>query len=107
MNKVLNITDSHGARANISDLETWGDPDTFKLICKASSKSGGWMKSTKAMEIPYVGCVVQVTTQQGDKVAEALTWVPFATVIDVLDDNGTLIGRRIGMHNPEEVMQEA
>ena len=34
------------------------------------------MKSTKAMEIDGVGCVVQVTTQQGDNVAEAITFVP-------------------------------
>lgn len=60
----------------MSDLVVFGDGDTFQLICKASSKAEGWLKSTKAMEIPGVGCVVQVTTQQGDNVAEALTFVP-------------------------------
>lgn len=53
----------------------FGDGDTFKLICKASSAKERWMKSTKAMEIAGVGVVVQVTTQQGDNVAEALQFV--------------------------------
>ena len=78
--KMVGITDTKGARANISDLEVFGNSDTFVLICKASSKSQGWLKSTKAMEIPDVGCVVQVTTQQGDNVAEALTFVPGVTI---------------------------
>ena len=76
MNKELNISDVNGARKNIDDLEVFGDGDTFRLICKASSKSRGWMKSTKAMEISGVGCIVQVTTQQGDHVAEAVVFVP-------------------------------
>jgi hypothetical protein len=40
------------------------------------------------MYIPGVGCVVQVTTQQGDNVSEALTFVP---------------GVRIGGDGSEEV----
>jgi hypothetical protein len=43
------------------------------------------MKSTKAMETPK-GCVVQVTTQQGDNVAEALTFVPDVSI--KVDKNG-------------------
>ena len=54
----------------------YGNTDSFQLICKASSESEGWMKSTKALEIPGVGCLVQVTTQQGNNVAEALAFVP-------------------------------
>jgi hypothetical protein len=43
------------------------------------------MKSTKAMEIPGSGCVVQVTTQQRNldgsySVAEALTYVPYTKI---------------------------
>ena len=74
--KTLGNTTTNGATKNVKDIQFWGDGDTFKLISKASSQSEGWMKSTKAMEIPGVGCVVQVTTQQGDNVAEALTFVP-------------------------------
>ncbi len=31
---------------NVKYIVFWGDGDTFKLICKASSKEEGWMKST-------------------------------------------------------------
>lgn len=73
--KSLGNTDVNGAKKNVSDLVTYGSEDLFQLLCKASSKNEGWMKSTKAMEVPN-GCVVQVTTQQGDNVAEAVTFVP-------------------------------
>jgi hypothetical protein len=74
--KLMDITEVKGAAANISDLKVFGDGDTFQLICKASSTAQGWMKSTKAIQIDGVGCVVQVTTQQGDNIAEAITFVP-------------------------------
>ena len=76
MSKTLHNSTVSGARQNVKDIQVFGDGDTFKLICKASSATEGWMKSTKAMEIPGVGCVVQVTTQQWDNVAEALAFVP-------------------------------
>jgi len=96
MSKTLHNSTTDGARKNVSDLKTYGDADTFKLICKASSESEGWMKSTKAMEIDGVGVVVQVTTQQGDNVAEALTFVPNAQIIEIDGDkeNGRKIVRR-------------
>jgi hypothetical protein len=74
--KTLHNSDVSGARQNVPDIKVVGNGDTFLLLCKASSKEEGWMKSTKAMEIEGVGCVVQVTTQQGDNIAEALTFVP-------------------------------
>lgn len=74
--KTLHNSDISGAKKNVADLNVVGNGDMFKLLAKASSKTEGWMKSTKAMEIKAVGCVVQVTTQQGDNVAEALTFVP-------------------------------
>ncbi len=74
--KTLDITDVKGATANIADIKVFGNGDTFQLLCKASSKEQGWMKSTKAMQIDGVGCVVQVTTQQGLNIAEAVCFVP-------------------------------
>jgi len=79
--KTLGNTDISGARENVPDIVVYGNGDAFELICKASSEAEGWMKSTKAMEIPSVGCLVQVTTQQRNAdgsyaVAEALTFVP-------------------------------
>ena len=81
--KTLHNSEISGARANVSDLNVFGNGDTFKLLCKASSKSEGWMKSTKAMQIEGVGCVVQVTTQQGGNVAEALTFVPGVKIKEI------------------------
>ena len=90
MSKTLHNSTVSGARQNVKDIQVFGDGDTFKLICKASSKAEGWMKSTKAMQINGVGCVVQVTTQQGDNVSEALTFVPGVKIelIDGDKENG-------------------
>ena len=84
--KTLNNENMDEVKKNVSDIEVFGDGDTFQLICKASSKSEGWMKSTKAMPIPEVGCVVQVTTQQKNpdgsySIAEALTFVPGVKIV--------------------------
>lgn len=78
--KDLGISEVRGAKANIPDLQVYGDGDTFALLCKASSQAAGWMKATKVCNVPG-GCIVQVTTQQKNPdgsyaVAEALTYVP-------------------------------
>ena len=73
--KTLNVSNVKQAKEVINDIEVFGNGDLWKLLCKASSKSQGWMKSTKAMEL-YNGCLVQATTQQGDNVAESITFVP-------------------------------
>lgn len=95
MEKTLNITSIEQAQKAVSDIQVTGDGNLFKVLCKASSKEQGWMKSTKAMEISMQGCVVQVTTQQKNpdgsySVAEALTFVPGAKIVD--DVNG---GRKL------------
>ena len=76
MKKTLINTTADKASKNVKDIVFWGDGDSFKLLSKAHSVKEGWMKSTKAIQIDGVGCVVQVTTQQGDNIAEALTFVP-------------------------------
>lgn len=88
--KTINNIAIEDVKKKVSDVEVFGDGDLFQLISKASSKSQGWMKSTKAMKTNQ-GVVVQVTTQQRNPdgsytVAEALTFVPNA-VIEV-DENG-------------------
>lgn len=91
MDKTLHNTDISGAKKNVPDIAVFGNGDLFTLICKASSEIQGWMKSTKAMEIPMVGCVVQITTQQRNSdgsysVAEAVTFVP--NVVIGVDGDG-------------------
>jgi len=93
-NKTLVNTDANGATKNVKDIVFWGNGDTFKLISKASSVKEGWMKSTKAMQIDHVGCVVQVTTQQGDNIAEAVVFVP-DVVIEEIKDGDVVIARKL------------
>ena len=85
--KTLHNTDVNGAQKNVPDITVFGNGDMFKLLSKASSEREGWMKSTKAMAIPGVGCVVQVTTQQRNpdgsySLAEAVTFVPGVTIVE-------------------------
>jgi hypothetical protein len=98
--KTLHNSDVSGARQNVPDIKVVGDGDMFKLLCKASSQSEGWMKSTKAMPIADIGCVVQVTTQQKNpdgsySVAEAVTFVPGVRI--VLDE--AVGGRKLETFN--------
>lgn len=87
-NKNLDITNVENLKQKTSDVKIFGDGNLFQLLSKASSAAQGWYKSTKAMEIPFVGCVVQVTTfyQDHNSVAEALTFVPRVKIVD--DVNG-------------------
>jgi hypothetical protein len=79
------------------EADFFGDPDHFQLLFKAGEKpkdektAPRWVKSTKAMEIPGVGCIVQVTTEltnpDGSKAcAEALT---FVEGVEVAEDEVT------------------
>ena len=83
--KTLSNTDISGARKNVPDVQVFGDGDQWQLLCKASSESEEWMKSTKAMAAGS-GVLVQVTTQQRNPdgtyaIAEALTFVPNVKIV--------------------------
>jgi hypothetical protein len=80
--------------AHYSEASCYGDGDAWKLICKAWSKKERWMKSTKAMQIDGVGCLVQVTTQVGDAISEAVTFVPGVEVEETKDSESHLCGGR-------------
>ncbi len=100
MLKTLDNTSVEQAKGQVADLKIWGDPNTFRLISKASSESEGWMKSTKALKIPGGGCVIQVTTQQRNPdgsyaLAEAVTFVPRCLINETLGDNGEVISRAL------------
>ncbi len=79
--KTFSNADQAVAAANVPDLQVIGDGDLFQVLTKAWSDAEGWMKSTKALEVKGVGCLIQVSTQQRNpdgthSVAEALTFVP-------------------------------
>ena len=92
--KTLNNTTANKTQEQVKDIEFWGNGDMWKLISKASSKSEGWMKSTKALELPQ-GCLIQVSTQQGDNVAEAITYVEGIRINENRDSNGNVISRTL------------
>ncbi len=94
-NKTLGNTTASQAKDNVKDIKFWGDGDAWKLLGKASSVNEGWMKSSKAMQIEGVGCCVQVTTQQWDKVAEAVTFVPGVKIEEVKNEENVVISRRL------------
>lgn len=80
MNKSnLDSTCTKRAQDSIDDLNVYGNPDQWKLLSKASSESRGFMRSTKAMEVPG-GTLVQVSTLENGIPAEALAFVPGAIV---------------------------
>ncbi len=79
--KTLSNTNASQASKNVPDIKFYGDGDSFKCLLKAWSEKEGWMKSTKAMNVPG-GVLIQVSTQVGDQVAEALTFVPGIKVTD-------------------------
>jgi hypothetical protein len=87
--KTLDNVNIKHVKKQVSDVKVFGNGDLFRLLSKASSQKEKWMKSTKAMEIENRGVVLQVTTQQGEQVAEALAFIPGAKVGE--DDNGNLL----------------
>lgn len=99
VSKSVNVSNIADAKEKISDIEVIGNGDSFQLLCKASSKSQDWMKSAKAYEIPGIGCLVQVTTQQGNSVAEALVMVEGVTIEDDINNGRKLVKYRRSQHN--------
>lgn len=96
LGKFFGGTDAKSVAAGQPDTKFFGDGDTFKLICKASSQEGKWMKSTKAMYIAGAGVVVQTTTQQGDNVVDTSVFVPNTVIVKRVGEiSGEVLGRRI------------
>ena len=93
--KTVNNTDQTEPIINVTFTQKFGDIDIFKLINKISLESERYLKTTKAMQIDNLGCVVQVTTQQGDNVSEALTFVPNAKIKEIKDSEGKVIERKL------------
>lgn len=94
--KTLSNSDVSGARVNVPDMRIVGIVDRFQLLFKASSEKEGWMKSTKAMPIAGVGCLVQVTTQQRNPdgsyvIAEALQFIPGVEIVEDINNGRKLV----------------
>lgn len=78
--KTLDVENTADLKRKVSDVKIFGNPDSFQLLCKASSESRGWMKSTKVCNVSG-GCIVQTETQQRNPdgsyaLSQALVFVP-------------------------------
>lgn len=89
--KALDVVSALDAVKKVSDIVFVGNGDLWKLLSKASSREQGWMKSCKAMQIDNVGCVVQVTTQQGSNVAESISFVPNVKIVSDINNGNKLV----------------
>ena len=94
--KTLENTAVENVKVNVPDVKIIGNGDSFRLLCKAYSKNEEWMKSSKAYEIPNVGCIVQVTTQHKDNIAEAVCFVPNVKIVDDINGGRKLISNQDG-----------
>lgn len=94
MSKTFTNTSGSDAKAKVRDLVTFGDPDTWRLISKAGSQSEGWMKSTKALAIFGKGVMIQVTTQQGDRINEFGHFLDNVVLIEY-EHQGEVFGRTL------------
>ena len=105
--KALDVTSMEDIKERVTDVEVFGDPGDWELICKASSKAQGWMRSTKAMEIKsggplgtVFGCLVQVSTHQEQttgsaNIAEAVIWVPGVMITREGTSDGEIVSRKL------------
>ena len=89
--KDLSVVSIEDAKVKVPDIQVVGNGDAWQLLSKASSKEGKWMKSTKALEIAGYGVVLQVTTQQGDNVAESLVTIPSVKIVEDVSGGKKLI----------------
>ncbi len=83
-----------------SDVEVYGDCNTFQLLCENSSESQGFVKSTKVCNV-MGGCLVQTETQQRNPdgsyaLSQALTYCP-GVHIDIEQEPRVLVRATIKM----------
>lgn len=82
-----------------------GNENLFKILSKITYEDEGIIKTTKAMEIEKIGCVVSVCTEKRNKdstlslISEALTFVPSVKIVN--DING---GRKLEWRYTEETL---
>jgi hypothetical protein len=85
--RSMSVTNLKQAAEAASDIHVHGDPDAWECVCKTSSESQGWMRSTKRMKVvdpatrQLRGWLYSVSHMQRNEngtyaLAEAVTFVP-------------------------------
>jgi len=92
--KTLTNVDMESLKGNVSDVELFGNAEKWLCIAKCWSEKENWMKSTKAMEIPGFGCLVQVLEQYQDKTTTSITAIPGVGVYPSKSGGYRLCGHR-------------
>jgi len=84
--KALDNTSTADTQNTTNDIKVFGNPDLWVLICKASSKSQGWMKSTKAMQTSsgvFLRVTSEFTNKDGTKsINEAVSFAPGVEIVE-------------------------
>lgn len=83
--KTIDVVDALSLVEKVSDVSIYSNcVSDWVTLHKVSSESEGWFKSTKALDLK-TGVLIQVTTQQGDNVAEALQFCPGVKLTSLLN----------------------
>ena len=80
--KQLVTGEGFGELKPIDAVEQPINPELFRVLSRVVSATEGWTQTTKAMEIPGVGCVLQVTIRLGDTVTNTLSFIPGVKLVD-------------------------
>lgn len=82
--KTLDVVDAATLVEKVKDVSIYSNcVSDWVTLHKVSSESEGWFKSTKALDLK-TGVLIQVTTQQGDNVAEALQYCHGVKLVSLL-----------------------
>ena len=95
--KKLDVTSSKDFP---KDVKVFGNPDAWRLYCKASNEVQGWMNTTTIMSVTsstgsQFGCLVQTETQQRSldmksyALSQALVFVPNVGMQDFFGEEPT------------------
>lgn len=82
--KTLDVVDAATLVEKVKDVSIYSNcVSDWVTLHKVSSESEGWFKSTKALDLK-TGVLIQVTTQHGDNVAEALQYCHGVKLVSLL-----------------------
>jgi hypothetical protein len=76
----------------------------WRTVCKGWNKEEAYFKTTKALEIPGCGVLIQVSTQERGQVADAMTFIKDASVLE--NGDGTVRVEHVSRTNEAALFSE-